>query len=87
MKFGTSLILRGLILGGNFVLVSKGAYIRGGGLYSGFYGIILYSDFAKADYCIRLAQVGLARAAFFSLGAILHQEYLKISFSEIKFSR
>ena len=44
MKFSSYLILRGLklggelIFGGNFVLVSRGAYIQGG-LYLGFYGM------------------------------------------------
>ena len=43
MKVGSYLILRGLIFGGlifggNFVLVNREAYIRGG-LYSGFYNI------------------------------------------------
>ena len=56
MKFGTYLILKGayirggLIFGGKFVLVIKGAYIlRGGGLYSGG-GYIRYFTVFRSFY-------------------------------------
>ena len=47
MKLAFYLIIRGglysggLTFGGKFVLVIGGAYIRGGGLHSGFYGILV----------------------------------------------
>ena len=68
MKFGTYLILRrasirvGLILGGKFVLASRGVseqgtYIRGG-LYSGFYGISLsLFHFENKANCMKLVTI------------------------------
>ena len=37
--FGGLIFGGGGLFGGHFVLVIRGAYIRGGGLYSGVYGI------------------------------------------------